>query len=129
MPTDGWHTITPRLFVSDPEKLIAFLKQTFEAIEHPRFSDDAPVELRIGDSIVMIGGTTVRAATSSFFYVYVSDADATYAKAMTAGAKSIEAPALMHYGDRRATIEDPFGNVWQIATSREERKGSSRGSM
>lgn len=124
MPGDGWHTITPRLFVSDPEKLIAFLKQTFAAVEHPRFSDDAPVELVIGDSVVMIGGTSMRAATSSFFYVYVANAHETYANAIAAGAKSIEAPALMHYGDRRATIEDPFGNVWQIATSPEEREDS-----
>jgi PhnB protein len=116
MPGDGWHTITPRLFVSDPEKMVAFLKQAFGAVEHPRFSDDAPVELNIGDSIVMIGDASVRRATSSFFYVYVPDVDESYEKAIAAGAKSIEAPAVMHYGDRRAAIEDPFGNVWQIAT-------------
>jgi PhnB protein len=35
---------------------------------------------------------------------------------MASGAKSLEEPADMPYGDRRAMIEDPCGNIWQIAT-------------
>jgi PhnB protein len=113
---DGWHTVTPRLFVDKPENLIAFLKNAFGAVEGPRFRQDAPVELRVGDSTVMVGDARARKATSSFFYLYVEDTDATYANAVRAGAKPIEQPAMMFYGDRRATVEDPFGNVWQIAT-------------
>jgi uncharacterized glyoxalase superfamily protein PhnB len=52
--------------------------------------------------------------------LYVEDADATYQRAIVAGAVSLEAPADMPYGDRRAMIRDPGGNVWQIATFRKK---------
>lgn len=113
---DGWHTITPRLFVDDREAMVRFLKAAFSAVEVPRLREDTPSELRIGDSMLMVGDTRSRRATSSFFYVYVPDADVTYAGAIAAGATSLEEPELMFYGDRRAMVEDPFGNVWQIAT-------------
>jgi PhnB protein len=32
----------------------------------------------------------------------------------------IEEPQDMFYGDRRATVRDPFGNIWQIATHKED---------
>jgi PhnB protein len=48
----------------------------------------------------------------------VKDADATYRSAIVAGATSLEAPDDMPYGDRRAMVRDPGGNVWQIATHR-----------
>ena len=44
------------------------------------------------------------------------DADATYARALAAGARSLEPPTDMPYGDRRAMVEDAWGNTWQIAT-------------
>jgi uncharacterized glyoxalase superfamily protein PhnB len=54
----------------------------------------------------------------AFLYVYVSNADEVYRRAIAAGAESIEAPADMPYGDRRATIRDSWANVWQIAAYR-----------
>jgi uncharacterized glyoxalase superfamily protein PhnB len=79
----------------------------------------APTEIRIGDSVVMISdGSGVREAMPAFLYVYVENADETYRPAIAAGAESIERPADMPYGDRRATIRDPWANMWQIATYR-----------
>jgi uncharacterized glyoxalase superfamily protein PhnB len=69
----------------------------------------------------MISSSEVRATTSSLLYAYVDDADATYARAIAAGAVSIEAPCYTPYGDRRAMIADPSGNEWQIATYLGER--------
>jgi uncharacterized glyoxalase superfamily protein PhnB len=43
--------------------------------------------------------------------------DATYNRALNAGALSLEEPRDVPYGDRRAMVEDPSGNVWQIATA------------
>ena len=40
----------------------------------------------------------------------------TYQRAVTAGAESLEAPADLPYGDRRAMVKDPWGDLWQIAT-------------
>jgi len=75
----------------------------------------------IGDSIVIVSGVgSGRAANPSFLYLYVPDVDAVYREAIKAGAKSLEEPRDMHYGDRRAMIEDPQGNTWQIATHIED---------
>lgn len=113
---DGFHTITPRLVADDVAALIAFLKKAFGAIG--KVPDEGPAQLRIGDSLVMVSESGPREATEAFLYLYVEDADATYRRALAAGAVSIEAPADMPYGDRRAMVKDPGGNVWQIATFR-----------
>jgi PhnB protein len=47
--------------------------------------------------------------------VYVDNADAAYQRALDAGAITVEAPLDRPYGDRRATVRDPFGNIFQIA--------------
>jgi uncharacterized glyoxalase superfamily protein PhnB len=52
----------------------------------------------------------------AFFYVYVSDTDATHQHAVDAGALTLEAPFDTPYGDRRCMVEDEWGNTWQIAT-------------
>jgi uncharacterized glyoxalase superfamily protein PhnB len=52
----------------------------------------------------------------SMFYLYVSDADAAYRRAITAGATSLHEPADQPYGDRTAAVKDAFGNIWYVAT-------------
>jgi uncharacterized glyoxalase superfamily protein PhnB len=47
---------------------------------------------------------------------YVADTDATYQRALNAGARSLEEPFDTPYGDRRCMVEDKWGNTWQIAT-------------
>lgn len=115
---EGWHSVTPRLFVSDAAKLVEFLKRAFGA--SGTFRRDGPSEIRVGDSIVMVGEAGARDAMPTFLYLYLEDTDGAYRRALEAGATTIEEPAEMHYGDRRATIKDPFGNIWQIATHQED---------
>jgi PhnB protein len=110
----GWHSITPRLVADDPPSLIRFLRKAFRATGTSR--RDLPTVMKIGDSLVMVSGAGPRPATAAFLYLYVVDADAIYERAVKAGARPVEAPADMPYGDRRAMVEDPSGNVWQIAT-------------
>ena len=116
---DGWHTVTPRIVVPDPENLVAFMKIVFQAqgeCHHGR-----PAEIRIGDSVVMVSdGDSLRDPMPAFLYVYVEDADSTYQRAIAANALSLEAPADMPYGDRRAMVRDRWGNTWQIATHRRD---------
>jgi PhnB protein len=52
--------------------------------------------------------------------VHVDDSDATYQRAIAAGAPSLAEPTDMPYGDRRAMVKDAWGNTWQIATHRED---------
>ena len=95
----GWHSITPRIMVPDAEGLVGFIKQVFEAVGD--LPAGRPAELRIGDSIVMVSGAEQREPMTAFLYVYVVDADATYQRALAAGALPLEEPADMPYGDRR----------------------------
>jgi PhnB protein len=113
---DGWHTLTPRIVTGDVAGLAEFLRLAFGATGevHP----DRPAVMRVGDSNVMLSEVGPRPATHAFLYLYVDDADATYRRAVQAGARSLEEPLDTPYGDRRGMVEDRWGNVWQIATHR-----------
>ncbi|TMA48587.1 MAG: hypothetical protein E6J76_14315 [Deltaproteobacteria bacterium] len=53
-------------------------------------------------------------------YLYTTDADATYQRALKAGATSLAEPVNQFYGDRQGGVRDPVGNVWWIATRIED---------
>lgn len=110
---EGYHTLTPRMVVTDVAGAVEFLRATFNA------SGDVvagrPAEIRIGDSLVMVAPVGERDLFPALLYVYVADADETYRRALVAGAVTLEAPLDTPYGDRRAMVRDPFGNVFQIA--------------
>jgi len=112
--------VVPRLFTNDVVGLVNFLKATFHARGEVRHG--VPAEIWIGDSVVMVSdGGGIREPCAGFLYVYVEDVEAVYAAAMSTGASMIEAPENMQYGDRRATVQDAWGNIWQIATRRRQR--------
>jgi uncharacterized glyoxalase superfamily protein PhnB len=111
---EGWHSVTPRLVVHDAARLVEFLKQAFGAIGD--FRTDIPSIIRIGDSLVLISSVGPREVMPAFLYLYVDDSDATYQRALKAGAVSLEEPQDTPYGDRRGMVKDPCGNIWQIAT-------------
>jgi len=111
---DGWPALIPRLFADDPAQLVDFIQHVFCATGS--FQADRPTELRIEDSILMVGSTLEREAMPAFLYVYVADTDATHRKAVEAGATALEEPLDTPYGDRRSMIRDAWGNTWQIAT-------------
>jgi uncharacterized glyoxalase superfamily protein PhnB len=112
-PRDGFHSVTPRLVVDDVEGQVNFLRMVFGAtgsVEPGR-----PAEILIGNSLVMVSPAVERDRFRAFLYVYVDDADAAYQRALDAGALSMEEPLETPYGDRRAMVRDPFGNIFQIA--------------
>lgn len=111
---DGWHTVTPRIVARDAKQLVEFLKEVFGATGGYR--QDIPSEVRIGDSVLMISDAGIRSPISAFLYVYVNDTDATYRRALDAGARALEEPFDTPYGDRRCMVDDKWGNTWQIAT-------------
>ncbi len=112
-PPGGFHSVTPRIVVSDAGAQVEFLRAVFDAAGE--VSADRPAEVRIGDSLVMVTSAGAREPFPAFLYVYVDDADDTYRRALDAGAVTIEEPLDTPYGDRRAMVRDPFGNVFQIA--------------
>jgi uncharacterized glyoxalase superfamily protein PhnB len=99
--------------VSDVSAQVDFLRLVFNAtgsVESGR-----PAEIAVGDSLIMVSPTTERHPFPAFLYVYVADADAAFERALAAGATTLEPPINTPYGDRRAMVRDPFGNVFQIA--------------
>jgi PhnB protein len=110
----GWHTITPRLVVPDARDLVRFVKDAFGATGD--YQADMPAILLIGDSRIMISDAGVRHTATAFLYVYVANTDEVHRRAVQSGARSLEEPIDVPYGDRRAMIEDRWGNTWQIAT-------------
>ena len=99
--------------MSDVPGQVHFIQAGFGAIGE--IPSDRPAEVRIGDSLIMVSAATERDLFPAFLYVYVDDADAVYRRALAAGAASLELPRDTPYGDRRAMVRDPFGNIFQIA--------------
>jgi uncharacterized glyoxalase superfamily protein PhnB len=112
-PRKGYRSVTPRMVVADAAAQVEFLRTVFGATGE--YHADRPAEIRIGDCFVMVTAAGARELFPAFLYVYVDDADATYRRALSAGAASLEQPLDTPYGDRRAMVRDRFGNVWQIA--------------
>lgn len=121
----GFHTVTPYLIVQGAERLIEFLKQAFGAEEIFRTNQpDGTVghtQMQISDSMIELAEGNERwKALPCALHLYVPDTDATYRRAMAAGATSLIEPEDAFYGDRTAGVADPSGNQWFIATRQED---------
>jgi uncharacterized glyoxalase superfamily protein PhnB len=128
-PPPGYHSITPAIVVRDGSKAIEFYKRAFGAEELNRMEGPGGslmhAEIRIGDSIIMLGeeneqwGTRSPQSTNGnpgSLHIYVEDADASFERALKAGAKVRYPLEDTFWGDRYGKITDPFGHEWGIAT-------------
>ncbi|HXZ80901.1 MAG TPA: VOC family protein [Terriglobales bacterium] len=118
---EGFHTVTPYLIVSGAARLMDFLKQAYGAQEKLRVpKPDGSImhaEMRIGDSALELAdGNEQHPPQAVALHFYVEDADAVYERALQAGATSSHVPVNQEYGDREASVKDPSGNSWYIAT-------------
>ena len=116
-------TLTPAL--PGGRKLIDFVTKVFDAKAERVYPTPgggvAHAEIRFGESLVMTGDPMGdHVIPPGAVHLYVPDADATYRRALDAGATSKEAPKDQFYGDRNARVVDPFGNQWSIATHIED---------
>jgi uncharacterized glyoxalase superfamily protein PhnB len=122
---DGYHAVTPYLLVPGVAWLIEFLKEAFGAEEQLRINRPdgslGHAELRIGDSVVMLGEPTEAfGPMPASLYLYVEDCDAVYRRALRAGGTSVMEPADLPSGERYGGVKDPSGNVWWVATHVED---------
>jgi PhnB protein len=130
---DGYHTVTPYLIVSGAAGAIEFYKKAFGATEVMRMADPSGkvghAEIKIGDSRIMLadefpemGARSPQSLGGSAVHMllYVEDVDARFARAITAGAKTVRPVKDQFYGDRSGTLTDPFGHSWTIATHKED---------
>ena len=116
---DTYRTVTPYLVVRDADAELTFLKTAFDATGATchRKADNTVMhaEINIGDSLVMLGQAGGQwEPRSAALYLWVDDVDATYAKALQAGAISESAPEDKPYGHRNAGVIDRNGVTWWI---------------
>lgn len=129
----GYHTVTAYLTLDDSARAIEFYKKAFGAQEIMRTEGPAGkvshAEIKIGDSVVMLADEMAGAgnrspksvgATTAGIFLYVTDVDSSYKKAIDAGAKADMPPADMFWGDRFGRLTDPFGHSWAIATHKQD---------
>ncbi len=130
---DGYHTVTPHLIVRGLPESIAFYQRAFGAEQRMLVPgpDGAPMhgEIRIGDSSVMLAAENEKwgskspltlGATPVVLSLYVENCDASFERAVKAGAKPILPPTDMFWGDRYAQVSDPSGHTWSIAHHMED---------
>ncbi len=118
---EGAPTVQPYLHPLRAEPVINFLKRAFGAEELGRYaSPDGVIHhttLKVGTSHMEMGEAHGKyQPLKSMFYLYVPDVDASYKRAITAGATKMQEPADQPYGDRVGAVTDAFGNQWWIAT-------------
>ncbi|HEV8338779.1 MAG TPA: VOC family protein [bacterium] len=114
-------SVAPYLIVDGASDTIEFLVRVFDAVELRRFPDATGklrhAEVRIDDTVVMLAdGGEGWPPIASHVHVYVPDVDATYRRALQAGAKSVQEPVKKDDADRRGGVKDPGGTTWWIAT-------------
>ena len=119
----GFNNIVPYILVAGAERFIEFLKSAFGGTERIRVPwPDGSVmhaDVAIGNSVIELADANEQfAARQAFVHLYVDDADATYKRALEAGAKSVYKVEDQPWGDRQGCVKDEFGNVWYIATAK-----------
>jgi len=130
---DGYSNVTPYLIVSNGAGAIDYYKRIFGAVEVMRMPGPGGrvghAELRIGESLIMLADENPEAGVRGpqpgsrppvSFLIYVDHVDGVTARAEMNGAKIVRPPKDQFYGDRTATLTDPFGHEWTIATHIED---------
>jgi len=118
---EGLRSVQPYLHLRGADKMIPFMETAFGA---ECIGLHKSPEGIVHHATIRIGNATLEIdeAHGEFqpmpchLHVYVPDADAAYARALQAGATSIDEPRNAPYGDRAAGVKDTWGNSWFIAT-------------
>ena len=131
---EGSHSITAGLIVKNGEKALEFYKAAFGAqvldvMKGPDGRGVMHTELKIGDSKFYLGDEMPEMGAISpqtlggsgvSLNIYTEDCDATFQRAVTAGATVKQPLTDMFWGDRYGKLTDPFGHQWGIATHKED---------
>jgi PhnB protein len=115
---DGYSTVSPYLIVRDARRTLQFMETVFEAtrlrvFERPDGAGIMHAEARIDDTVVMMG--EMPDAGEANVHVYVHDPDATFKKAIAAGATVVQELKRSGDGDYRGGVADGNGAIWWIS--------------
>jgi PhnB protein len=121
----GYTAVTPWIISRDTAALLEFAKRAFGAEELALMAgpDGSIVhaEFRIGDAVVMgFDSKPGWPETPNFIRLFVDDGDATFKRAIEAGAVEVTAMTTLFFGDRVGRVRDPLGNIWWIQTHLED---------
>jgi uncharacterized glyoxalase superfamily protein PhnB len=113
--------MSPYVTSADAAGLIAFLEAALGAAVSRRFhrADGSLMhaEVWIDDSVLMIGGKADAEPSTAHIHLYVEDAQASFDRAVTAGATVVQEPARSTPDDDlRGGVQDPSGTTWWLAT-------------
>jgi PhnB protein len=114
--------LMPYLIVKGADDFRKFMTMVFDAKDQLIVpNEDGSLmhgELKIGNAVVMFAeaGGQFHVMNAGMF-IYVDNADATYKRALAAGAVTVEGqePSDKDYG-RTCGVKDPFGNTWWITS-------------
>lgn len=117
----GYSTASPYLIVQNASDTIDFLVRALDAVELRRFPDARGklmhAEVQIDDSVIMLADSSEDwTPIPANVHIYVADVDATYQRALEAGATSVQEPVKKDDADKRGGVKDAGGTIWWIAT-------------
>lgn len=130
----GFERATPYLCCHDAAAALDFYEKAFGAVVTMRLAEPGSgrighAEMTIGPAPIMLsdeypdfGAVSPKSLGGSpvTIHLYVDDVDALYQRAVGAGATGGRPPADQFYGDRSASVVDPFGHRWMFATHIED---------
>ena len=117
---EGYTSVAPYLVVDGAQRTIDFLVAVFAAEPlrmHPQDGRLGHAEVRIDDTVLMLAdGMEGWPPIASHVHLYVPDVDATWSRALAAGADAVQPPEEKGDGDRRGGFRDAGGTTWWIST-------------
>ena len=127
---EGLQTMTPQLTLDNAAEAIDWYKKAFGVQEISRgLGPDGKImhaELAIGNSRFMVNDVMMGKGPKGFggspasFWLYVSDSDALFNRAVKEGAQIQMPIENQFWGDRAGAVADPAGYTWWIATRTED---------
>jgi uncharacterized glyoxalase superfamily protein PhnB len=116
----GYQQVMPYLILKNAAGFLDFTSRVFDATERMKHMRDETVimhaEIAIGESVIMFADATdAYSPRPAGMFVYVANADTTYAKALACGAVAVTPMSDQPYG-RSGGVTDPFGNTWWITS-------------
>ena len=116
----GFTRLFPYIFAEDARGYLDFLGEGLGGeLMDVHAAPDGIVRnahIRFGDTTIMVseaGGDWP--ATRGTFYLYVVDAEAAMARALSAGGEVVSPVGFRPYGERQGGVRDPRGNVWWLS--------------
>ncbi len=115
---DGYNSASPYLVVRDANATLGFLEAAFGATRLRVIPGEGGkgimhAEALVDDTVIMMG--EMPESTEAHVHVYVAEAEAAFARALTAGGTEVQPLTDKGDGDLRGGVRDANGVTWWIS--------------